>query len=674
MITYQSPGRLLFIIFFYVFITEAFIMILLSVIPSLPTWMWAMLDATLLVILLSPALYFFVLRPLMQHLTERKLAEDKAELAYAELSQIFNTAADGMRLIDKDFNVLRVNDTFSTLSGVSRGEATGKKCHEVFHGPMCFTPDCPLTRILGGEKRVEYEVEKERKDGTKIPCIVTGTPFRGPGGELIGIVEDFKDITERKQAEREVRSLKQQMEFILGATKTGLDIIDSEFSIRYIDPEWQKIYGDPTGRKCYEYFMGRSEMCPVCGIPKALETKTITVTEEVLVKEDNRPIQVTTIPFQNEKGEWLVAEVNVDITDRKKAEESLRESEGKLNAMLQSIGDHMSMMDKDLNIIWANDTAKKIFGEDIVGKKCYEVYHGRKEPCKPYPCLTLKAFRDGKVHEHDTSVTDKDGDTVYFHCTANVALRDDKGNPAAVIEISRDITKNKQAEEKLLIYQEQLRSFASQLSLIEERERRRIATELHDHIGQTLALCKIKLGVMRELTSSPLATSMDEVRSLIEQTIQYTRSLTFEISPPILYELGYEAAVEWLGEKILRQHGILFNFKNDEHPKPLNDEARIFLFQAVRELLVNIVKHAKANHVTVFIKRDDDNVRVSVEDDGIGFEVSKTDSYLNKSSGFGFFSIHERLKYIKGYINVESEPGHGTHITIVVPLELRKLR
>ncbi|MCG2723061.1 MAG: PAS domain S-box protein [Thermodesulfovibrionales bacterium] len=274
---------------------------------------------------------------IIRDITEWRLAEEAIKLAHAELDQIFNTAADGMRLIDKDFNVLRINNTFSTLSGVSREEAIGEKCHEVFSGPMCFTPDCPLTRILGGENRVEYEAEKERKDGSKIPCIVTGTSFRGPDGQLIGIIEDFKDITIHKQAEEEVKSLKQQMEFILGATKTGLDIIDSEFNMRYIDPEWQKIYGDPTGRKCYEYYMERSEMCPGCGIPKALETKTITVTEEVLVKEGNRPIQVTTIPFQNEKGEWLVAEVNVDITERKKLEEQLLQAQ-KMEAVGQLAG------------------------------------------------------------------------------------------------------------------------------------------------------------------------------------------------------------------------------------------------------------------------------------------------------------------------------------------------
>ncbi|MFH1855833.1 MAG: diguanylate cyclase [Candidatus Omnitrophota bacterium] len=133
------------------------------------------------------------------------------EFAYTELSQIFNTAADGMRVINRDFIITRVNETFSGLAGVSKEEAIGKKCFEVFVGSICHTPDCPLTRILCGSKKIECDVEKQRRDGIRIPCIVTATPFRGENGELLGIVEDFKDIRERNKVKQELEKLNKQL-------------------------------------------------------------------------------------------------------------------------------------------------------------------------------------------------------------------------------------------------------------------------------------------------------------------------------------------------------------------------------------------------------------------------------------------------------------------------------
>jgi len=146
-----------------------------------------------------------IIASIMRDITERKKTEQYIKLAHTELEQIFNTSLDGMVVIDKDFNMLRVNKTLSILLGWNRNEIAGKKCHEIFFSAsLCHTENCPMAKILSGEEYVELETEKTRKDGVKIPCIVTATPFRNSDGEIIGIVEDIRDITERKKLEENV--------------------------------------------------------------------------------------------------------------------------------------------------------------------------------------------------------------------------------------------------------------------------------------------------------------------------------------------------------------------------------------------------------------------------------------------------------------------------------------
>lgn len=141
----------------------------------------------------------------------RKQAQAALGVANAELTQIFETSADGMRVIDRTFNMLRANETFCKLAGLKKKDALAKKCYEVFRGPLCHTDRCPLTRILNGDDRVECDSEKIPETGPRLQCIVTATPFKDPDGEVIGIVEDFKDISQRKQTEEELRQSRRRL-------------------------------------------------------------------------------------------------------------------------------------------------------------------------------------------------------------------------------------------------------------------------------------------------------------------------------------------------------------------------------------------------------------------------------------------------------------------------------
>jgi PAS domain S-box-containing protein len=138
-------------------------------------------------------------------------AEQKVQEVNMELSQIFDTAADGMRVIDLDFNTLRANRTFLDMAGIDDKEIEGRKCYDLFSGDTCHTASCPLKRIRNGEERIEYDAIKVREDGVEIPCIVTATPFRNRRGELVGIVEDFKDISDRKRTEGELQRSHEQL-------------------------------------------------------------------------------------------------------------------------------------------------------------------------------------------------------------------------------------------------------------------------------------------------------------------------------------------------------------------------------------------------------------------------------------------------------------------------------
>jgi len=282
-----------------------------------------------------------------------------------------------------------------------------------------------------------------------------------------------------------------------------------------------------------------------------------------------------------------------------------------------------------------------------------------------------KIEREGRVMLLESAWKRRDGSTFYA-CESAIAIRDEEGNIRYYEGTVEDISEQKQAQQKILEYQKQLRSLASQLSLTEERERRQLATALHDNIGQLLAISKIKQGALADNSPPEIQDTLNEIRELTEQAIQYTRTLTFELSPPILYELGLRAAVEWLVEQTRQQHNIDVRFEADDSNPSLDDDIRVLLFQAVRELLINVAKHSQANQVNVSLRQENHVLRIDVEDNGIGMEATQITTIGHAVAGFGLFNIRERLDLLGGKMDIQSPSGKGTKITLLAPLKKSK--
>jgi PAS domain S-box-containing protein len=347
--------------------------------------------------------------------------------------------------------------------------------------------------------------------------------------------------------------------------------------------------------------------------------------------------------------------------------EALRLSEEKLMKIVNMLPIPITISDAETGIFLdINKAGLKMYGyrkDEIWGHSSVELGIITPDDRKR---LMDEVKRKGHAHNWEVTFRTKAGDI--RHNRLYVELLNLAKRPC-LLAAALDISKRKVAEEQILGYQKQLKALASLLSSAEEQERRRIAGEMHDHISHTLALAKIKLGALQASGfSRSTEKDMKEISGLIDETIVRTRTLIFDLSPPVLYELGFVSAVDWLVEKFRKQYGLTIEFIHDIYLNPPDSDIRIMLFKSLRELLRNVVKHAHVKKAKLSIRTTGPDIQVKVEDRGKGFDASKAFSIIDKDSGFGLFNIRERLEYLGGKLKVESEPGHGTRVILTVPL------
>ncbi len=572
-------------------------------------------------------------------------------------------------------------------------------CHERNFGRPSPCTFCKVPEVLASGHTASTEVVLPNNEY----LLVHWSKIQTTEGQA-HILETIIDITERRQIEQTLEHLQRQHELFLSSAGEGICGLDRHGNMTFINPTAEKLLrwsaGDIIG-KCMHATLHHSradgspylkEDCPI----SALKDSSVHSAEnEVFWRKDGTsfPVEYTSTPIR-ESGE-LVGTVVVfqDVTDRKRAEERLRSSEERYRALYEDNPSMYFTVNPEGMVLSVNRFGAEQLGyavEELVGQSVTSVFY------EDDKATVLNELNDcvknpGKVCHWEFRKVRKDGTLFWVKETVRMVC-DAHGNPTALI-VCEDITDRKRAEGEqqhsaarlqqlndsleaqvkdrtaaLLTKQQQLRALASELSRAEERERKRLSTDLHDNLAQILALSKMKLGAMaKHLKMEGSSTKLQDLNALLDEALNYTRTLMSDLRPTLMGDdHDLRAAIAWVVEKMQR-HGLSVTIQDDGELKLLDEEMLTVTYRSIQELLYNVLKHAQTNEATVALRRSGKCLEAAVVDRGVGFDAS-TMHAPSKEGCFGLFSIRERVELLGGRLEVTSVANQGSCVKLIVPL------
>lgn len=620
---------------------------------------------------------------IIEDITRRKRAEDDLRESREDLNRAQAVAHTGSWRLNVQRNELVWSDENWRIFGVPRGTPL---TYETFlHTVHPDDRTAVHEKWLAGLRGEPYDIEHRIVVDGRIKWVRERACLEFDGkGQVIGGFGTTQDITEKKQSEDALRASEERYRSYLEVTDQvgwttdagGLVVEDMPAWRRFTGQSREDIQGWGWSKALHPDDLEKtSEVWQ-----KAVREKRNYETEYRMRRHDGvyRHLLARGVPTLNEDGsirEWVGT--CIDITDRKRAEEALldaavqKQSAQYARTLIEVSIDPLVTISPDGKITDVNEATIKATGvsrDQLIGTD-FSGYFTEPEKARDGYRHVLA---DGSVTDYPLTIRHRDGGLMDVLYNASV-YKDARGQVLGVFAAARDITQQKRALAERERYQNRLRALAERLASTEERERRRISTQIHDTVIQTLSLSNIKLGsVRKQLADARLADRADEVnnaRALIEEAIKESRSLMAELSPPLLYELGLVPALQDLTQRLEKQHQTPIHVHDDGLVKSVDKLIYGSLFEATRELILNALKHAGPCAITVSVSRDNERLRICVQDSGVGFTAPESGLFvLHKAGGFGLFSIRERLDRIGGTLDIKSQPGQGTTATILVPL------
>lgn len=613
--------------------------------------------------------------------TAQKNAE--AELRHSEnlLSTVLEVMPIGIWITDPQGKIIRNNPAGERIWMGDRFCALGNyreyKGWWPETGKLITTKEWALSKaIRHGETSIGEVISIECFDGSRKTILNSAMPLHDHEGKLLGAIAVNEDISALRKAQEEMRISRNFFEQTFNAAPLGMAIADREGRYIKVNRAMTDFLGYTETELLAKTYMDvtySDDLATNVSLRKEMLAGKagLIQMEKRYVRKDGRIVWAvmvaSTISDQDGNPLYTIGQM-LDIDWQKKVEQSLRESESRFRAIFDNSSTGIAAIDTNGFMVYFNEAFRAMLGysaETLKQKNFSEFTHPDdliKE--KRY----LEEIQAGKRESYrlEKRYVRADGGMLWIDISA-ATIRNSAGNIVNFIAVVRDITESKEATLALVQFRQKLRALSAHQNRILEEDRKHIAREIHDELGQLLTALKMDVSLLRiNFGDSPaLQKKAEEMRQLVDKTIAVVRQVATNLRPAAL-DLGLVPAIEWLAEDFSARWEIACTVDIDGGDFVLDDVLSTTVFRVVQESLTNIARHAKATKVAITLSRDHRTLHLVVRDNGHGFDMTA----VGRKKGFGFFSMRERVLAAGGNLSVESAPGKGTIISIALPMRI----
>jgi len=580
-------------------------------------------------------------------------------------------------LLDGAGRVASWNAGAERIKGYRADEIVGRSFSQ-FYSPEDRAQGVPERALDRARREGRFEGEgwRLRKDGSRFWAMVVIDTVRNDAGEVIGFAKITRDISERREMEQRLRESEERMRAFTTHSPALMCMKDRDGRYRFANDRFLERYNlrpeQVLGRTDAELFPRRQALAAAAHDAEVLARgEPLQYEERASMADGQRVSLVSKFPVFDATG--VVTAIGVvasDITDRRVTEQALREQRTLLAEAQKIAGLGSWEWDPDSGRVSWSEELYRIFGvtaQDV--PPSFENYLERLHPedRQQSGSMVARALIDNRPFSMLERVVRPGGELRYVRSQGDV-VRNERGKPIKVLVACFDITEQRHSESALRQAAQDLHGLTRRLVQAEEAERRRLARELHDRVGQSLSALNINLDIISRdsgALSPALRQRLEDSLGLVDGTLQSIESVMADLRPPLLDEYGLAAALGWHSEEWTRRTGVQVTVtdRTPDAAKGARPEAAVALFRIAQEALNNVLKHAQAKSVRIDVSATDEELVLDVHDDGRGF-----DPRAARRGRWGMTTMRERAEAAGGQLHVDATPGQGTRIHARVPL------